>query len=267
MSGPSLGQQEIKALEQTRQRLSQLTNSLSALQQAVLQSDPLPPWYAEVFIKNSDLPNTGRSSLQSRAAIISQNLASVSQQLKTHHELFASMSVYPTHEFPGQTQEDVLSQLLRKKLEPNVQDWAAEARKIATEQTSSSGLQQSDFQELWSWAGLAANEQARKHTWGGNYTLEEMDMGVENVVTGLRRKLKVDPDESSDEEGDETAVEAESDDDEMEIVGVRRKSTGDGVEFDLAKGSQHPAPEVASTALPISTTFRFLMTGVAPPAG
>ncbi|MCJ1251175.1 mediator of RNA polymerase II transcription subunit 8 [Trapelia coarctata] len=252
MSAPSLGQQEIKALEQTRQRLSQLTHSLSSMQQRILQSDPLPPW----------------SSLQSLAAIISQNLASVSQQLKTHHELFASMSVYPTHEFPGQTQEDVLGQLLRKKLEPNVQDWAAEARKIATEQTSSSGLEQSEFQELWSWAGLAANEQARKHTWGGNYTLDEIDMGVENVVTGLRRKLKVDPDESSDDEDEEeTAVEGGGDDDEMEIVGVRRKSTGEGLEFDLAKGSAHPAPEVASTALPINSTFRFLMTGAAPPAG
>ena len=216
---------------------------------------------------NSLPANTYRPSLQSVAAIISQNLASVSQQLKTHHELFASMSVYPTHEYPGQTQEEVLSQLLRKKLEPNVQDWAAEARKIAAEQTSSSGLKQSEFQELWSSAGLAANEQARKHTWGGNYTLDEIQMGVENVVTGLRRKLKVDPDESSDEDEDETAVEAVGDDDEMEIVGVRRKSTGDGVEFDLAKGSQHPAPEVATAALPVNSTFRFLMTGVAPQAG
>ena len=200
--------------------------------------------------------------------MISQNLASVSEQLKIHHNLFASMSVYPTHEFPGQTEADLLGLLLRKKLEPNVEDWAAEARKIATEQTSSSGLPHSELQDLWGWAGPAANEQARKHTWGGNYTLEEIEMGVENVVTGLRRKLKVNPDEdSSDEDDDETAVEAGGDDDEMEIVAVRRKNTGDGVEFDLARKSQHPAPEAASTALPIRDTFRFLMTGVAPPAG
>lgn len=36
---------DIKTLEQTRQRLSQLTNSLVSLQQSLLQSDPLPSWY------------------------------------------------------------------------------------------------------------------------------------------------------------------------------------------------------------------------------
>ena len=177
------------------------------------------------------------------------------------------MTVYPTHEFPGQTEEVLLSQLLRKKLEPNVEDWAAEGRKIAIEasaQSSNGGLGPSELQDLWSWAGLAANEQARKHTWGGNYTLKEKEMGVENVVTGLRRKLKEDPDESSDEDEDEDEEEG-GDGDEMEIVAVRRKSTGDGVEFDTARNSQHPAPEPASTALPINDTFRFLMTGVAPP--
>lgn len=40
----ALTQSEIKVLEQTRQRLSQLTNSLSSLKQNLLQSDPLPPW-------------------------------------------------------------------------------------------------------------------------------------------------------------------------------------------------------------------------------
>lgn len=40
----TLTQSEIKVLEQTRQRLSQLTNSLNSLKQNLLQSDPLPPW-------------------------------------------------------------------------------------------------------------------------------------------------------------------------------------------------------------------------------
>lgn len=43
--------------------------------------------------------------------------------------------------------------------------------------------------ELWNWAGRAANELARQHEWGGDFTLAEREAGVENVVTGLRRKL------------------------------------------------------------------------------
>lgn len=50
--------------------------------------------------------------------------------------------------------------------------------------------------DLWEWAGIAANEQARKHEWGGDYTAEEIEGGIENVVTGLR-------DEESDEEEEE----------------------------------------------------------------
>ena len=51
--------------------------------------------------------------------------------------------------------------------------------------------------ELWEWAGVAANEQARKHEWGGDYTLEEIEGGIENVVTGLRDE------ESEEEEGEQ----------------------------------------------------------------
>jgi mediator of RNA polymerase II transcription subunit 8 len=47
MSAATLGPQDIKALEQTRQRLSQLMHSLSSLQNTIYQSDPLPPWYTE----------------------------------------------------------------------------------------------------------------------------------------------------------------------------------------------------------------------------
>lgn len=53
-----------------------------------------------------------------------------------------------------------------------------------------------EITELWEWAGIAANEQARKHEWGGDYTAEEIEGGIENVVTGLN-------DEESDEEENE----------------------------------------------------------------
>ncbi|MCJ1394263.1 mediator of RNA polymerase II transcription subunit 8 [Xylographa bjoerkii] len=270
MSTAALNQQEIKALEQTRQRLSQLSHSLGSLYQQVLHSDPLPPWYTPVArakrYTEADYVHD-RASLQSVAAIISQNLATVSQHLSTHQDLFASMVVYPLPDFPGQTQEALLGQLLRKKLEPNVEDWVAEGRHTAGEnrlQGVNGTLQQSELQDLWSWAGMAANEEARKHTWGEDFTLEEREMGVENVVTGLRRKLKEDPDESSDDDEDEEAVEFEADADEMEIVGVHRKESGDGLEFDLQPESEDTPVDFNVNAMPINDTFRFLMTGTIP---
>ena len=58
------------------------------------------------------------------------------------------------------------------------------------------GRGKDEITELWEWAGVAANEEARKHEWGGDYTAEEIEGGIENVVTGLR-------DEESDEDEDE----------------------------------------------------------------
>jgi mediator complex subunit MED8 len=41
----TLSQDQVKVLEQTRQRLVQLTHSLGSLSASLQQSDPLPPWY------------------------------------------------------------------------------------------------------------------------------------------------------------------------------------------------------------------------------
>lgn len=63
--------------------------------------------------------------------------------------------------------------------------------------------------ELWNWAGRAANELARKHEWGGDFTLAEREAGVENVVTGLKRKL-------IDSDSEDGSLESDEDDVKME---------------------------------------------------
>lgn len=64
--------------------------------------------------------------------------------------------------------------------------------------------------ELWNWAGRAANELARQHEWGGAFTLAEREAGVENVVTGLRRKLiETDSEDGGSSENDENDVKME----------------------------------------------------------
>lgn len=70
--------------------------------------------------------------------------------------------------------------------------------------------------ELWEWAGLCANEQARRHEWGGEFTLEEQEAGVENVVTGLKGVLEESSDEEEDEEDGDDRVEGGTTEGKME---------------------------------------------------
>jgi predicted RNA polymerase sigma factor len=57
---------------------------------------------------------------------------------------------------------------------------------------------------------------------------------------------------------------AASQGDEMEVVGVRRKSGAAGVEFELTKEAEHKPPAAMSSALPLDDILRFMMTGAEP---
>ena len=138
-----------------------------------------------------------RSSLNSVAQIISQNLASVSSHLTKNADVLSSIAVYPLSNYPGRDQGALLSQLLRKKLEPYVEDWVEEGRAVGADLKD-----REEFTELWEWAMMAANEEARKHEWdGAEYTLEEKERGVEHVVTGLKKGI-YEEDSSEDEDDD-----------------------------------------------------------------
>ncbi len=84
------------------------------------------------------------------------------------------------------------------------------------------GRGRDEITEMWEWAGVAANEQARKHEWGGDYTLEEMEGGTENVVTGLRDE------ESDEEEGDRGSASS------AEVEGHGNKKPEEGGEKPLS---------------------------------
>lgn len=66
-------------------------------------------------------------------------------------------------------------------------------------------LKEHELAELWEWAPVEANAEARKRDWGGDFTLEEMEQegGVKNVVTGLRRALDVGEEDEEEEEEEE----------------------------------------------------------------
>ncbi|KAL2814293.1 mediator of RNA polymerase II transcription subunit 8 [Aspergillus granulosus] len=246
---------QLKTLEQSRQRLVQLTHSLGSLITSLNQSDPLPSW----------------PSLQSQASIISSNLLTLSTHLSENHELLRSISAYPAPEFPTKTHGNTLEQLLRTKLDPRVEDWVSRGRKgdanaLAKPNTTlpgggvsgTGGLSEGDLAALWRWAPVEANMEARRRNWGGDFTLEERERGIQGVAAelGLRRTLE--DDEGSSEEDEEEEA------DEMEVVGVRKSASG--VEFDIAASGAVGAAgqEGVAPSVPLDDILRYMTTGVLP---
>ncbi|KAF3891420.1 Mediator of RNA polymerase II transcription subunit 8 [Trichophyton interdigitale] len=249
----SITQEQLKIIEQTRQRLVNLTQSLGSLVNNISQSQPLPAW----------------SSLQSQATIISNNLLTISQLLHEHRDLFSSLVVYPTPAFPGRTESSMLNQLMRTKLEPRVEDWLAHGRSVGREALEpSSGDQQQptadntstsengantqrlsgeDLQALWEWAPIEANMEARRRNWGGDYTIEEKEAGLNNVITGLARKLNENVEGAAGRDLDES----EDEDEVMEGTGEEVKA-----------GASIPSRD--TTTMPLDDFFRYMMTGAEP---
>lgn len=72
------------------------------------------------------------------------------------------------------------------------------------------------IREVWEWAGMAANVEARRHDWGGaEFTLEEGEGG--GVVTGLRGRMGGES-ESGSESGDEGGVVVKEEEEEDKVM-------------------------------------------------
>ncbi|OCL00793.1 uncharacterized protein K441DRAFT_650260, partial [Cenococcum geophilum 1.58] len=161
-SAPSL--EDIKALEQTRQRLQAVVTHLGQIQAQLAQTDPLPNW----------------PSLQKSSALLLRTVSSLLNTTETHSEFLRSAHAYPLPNFPGRTQEALLGALLRKKHEPKVEDWiidglneaakfcdvpsefGVEPRDADFAADGKKGMREEDISELWDWAGPAENDIARK---------------------------------------------------------------------------------------------------------
>jgi mediator of RNA polymerase II transcription subunit 8, fungi type len=176
------------------------------------------------------------------------------------------MVVYPLPQFPGRTQEHILQQLLRTKLEPEVDDWVERGQDIAQKGLTESSyrLSNNDLDELWEWAPQDASKEGMKQKWGADYTLAEIQMGVDKIKTGLERELKVPEDDNEEameyeeEEGEEEVTDDEDDDaesDKMDVIEIRRKPGGSGLRYEVSDG-----PPVAPP-MPLENAFRFMMTG------
>jgi mediator of RNA polymerase II transcription subunit 8 len=145
----------------------------------------------------------------------------------------------------------VLTQLLRKKLDPEAEEWLAAGAVIAAEKPSGRDDVQG-CQRLWGSAGDTARELAKDMPWGANFTLEERATGVGGVDTGLRRDLagEEDQDEEDEDEGD-------SDDDEMDGIGDVAGRVGmNGDAKDAAAAARLPM-------MTLEDVMRFTSTGIA----
>ncbi|GJC88392.1 mediator of RNA polymerase II transcription subunit 8 [Colletotrichum liriopes] len=186
---------EFKAIEQTRQRLFQLSNSIQGLKVDVLKSNSLPP----------------PSSLQAQSQILLRNLQSLLETLTENTHVFQHLHVFPDVAYPGRVHENILLQLLRKKLEPGVEEWVERGREATRELRASSseggGAGEVGLEDVWRGVREWTVERVQRYVLeeaGDVYTEEERERGVENVRTGLTRSLEDDEDddeEESDEEG------------------------------------------------------------------
>ncbi|OHE96675.1 RNA polymerase II mediator complex component Med8 [Colletotrichum orchidophilum] len=209
---------EFKAIEQTRQRLFQLSNSIQGLRMDVLKSNPLPP----------------PASLQAQSQILLRNLQSLLETLTENTHVFQHLHVFPDVAYPGRVHENILLQLLRKKLEPGVEEWVERGRETTRElRTSPDG--EARLEEVWCDVREWTVERVQKYVLeeaGDVYTEEERHRGVENVRTGLKRGLEEEEDdEESDEEG-----EGEGDGDEDVVMSGQPQSQ-------QAKPSKPTGPE------------------------
>ena len=119
-------------------------------------------------------------------------------------------------QFPGRYQSDVIQMLLRTKMEPDVEEWFEQGQSLGKDLKSTPQmLRDNDRQALWQWAPGAANAEARRQKWGADYTLAEVQNGIEDIVTGLKRELmEPPPDEDMDEDKDDFGDDDDEEEDE-----------------------------------------------------
>ncbi|KAI0007186.1 mediator of RNA polymerase II transcription complex subunit 8-domain-containing protein [Xylariaceae sp. FL0662B] len=211
MSSLDLEPNQLKAVEQTRQRLSQISSSIGSVKADVFASNPLP----------------SLDSLQASADILQHNLRMLLEITSQNSHLFSRLTVHPSTNFPGRTQEGILLQLLRKKPEPDIATAMDDGRKMvaaaaAATTGSAAGGPERELENVWAAArdfcgqrilDYAMNEE------GDPFTEDEHEHGIENVRTGLRRTFEdvYEEEEEDEEEEEEKGGVAGGDEDVMVI--------------------------------------------------
>ena len=135
--------------------------------------------------------------------ILNDSLQRILENINEHNDIFSKLAIHPSTNYPGRTQEAILTQLLRKKKEPNVDEASEEANAYA-ETVGQEGLRkiQEVWNEVYTWIGPRIAQYAREEM-RDPYTKKERAMGIENVRTGLKRDIGVEDDEEEESEEEE----------------------------------------------------------------
>lgn len=149
------------------------------------------------------------SNIVDSLAILNRHVEAITDQLADHAELLSRVVVHPQTSYPGRTHEHVLTQLLRKKLEPHIEDWAQDGRQQWQQlEAGLLGEKRQDMEELWTWAGDCVHEKVSNYIVQSDpYTFEERRNGIENVNTGLRMNWFDEEDDEDEEDGNDVAGE------------------------------------------------------------
>ncbi|CAG8953938.1 hypothetical protein HYFRA_00010899 [Hymenoscyphus fraxineus] len=228
MDTTALSSEDLKALDSVRTQLYNLTRSIQTLNRGIRSTHPLPPW----------------PSIHTSTQMLAQATHDLITNLSNHAEIFNKVVVYPSTNYPGRTQEDILGQLLRKKLEPPVEKLVEEGLSIEASKYHDEGV--CDRSRTWLLERIGEYIQTEMED---NFTADERARGLDTVNTGLRRKL--DPRRPSDDDDDDEDEESDDEDDEkMEDVQVPLSVTSvnvttDGpVEFGMGQVATNPTGTV-----------------------
>jgi mediator of RNA polymerase II transcription subunit 8, fungi type len=187
-----------------------------------------------------------------------------------HHDFLKSLHAYPLPSFPGHEKEGVLQMLLRKKLEPQAEKWVAQYSSPKDGESTNGvengapegGMKSQDYAKLWDWAGETVSHLHMEFMddMESDYTMAEKEQGIENVVTGLKRKLNVglgdddSDEEDEDEDEDVEKEEKEKEEAKMETVASEPPSVAE------------PGVDPSLPPMKLEMVLKFMTTGQLPPS-
>ncbi|KAK9316505.1 mediator of RNA polymerase II transcription complex subunit 8-domain-containing protein [Lipomyces starkeyi] len=155
----------VDSLESIRLRLSQLTHWLNRLQ-ALVQQPTLPPWH----------------TLHSQFAMVLKQLASLSHTLDQHADTLRATNAYPLPSFPVVQETGLLTTLLRKRVEPEVDEWikaGAQEGAVVRQASSDTAVGTATKKrrvpdDVWYFAREVVDNERESRAWDGIFTGEEL---------------------------------------------------------------------------------------------
>ena len=169
---------QLRIVDGARQRLDQLTKSIESVLLAVHHGHPMP-----------DL-----TALEAHSKILTETTSSITSHVANNADLLSTLVAYPSTNYPGRTQENLVGHLVRKKNEPGVDAWVDEGRAEGME-VAEKGKGE-ELEDDWRFAGGWTLREAHRMTEVSKARGHALQMGKEDWME------KVEEEDSEEEEED-----------------------------------------------------------------